>query len=88
MLIGAIVWAREIKLHDQQSQISNLLMFHFFFRSRIHERGTISLRFLGIILEVFRLLVSVYNVYITNQFQKPFLLQRGRGVKSVSRGDC
>ncbi len=33
--------------------------------SRIHEQ-TISLRFLGIIL---RLEVSVYKVYITNQFQ-------------------
>ncbi len=28
----------------------------------------ISLRFLGIILRVLRLEVSVYNVYITNQF--------------------
>ncbi len=36
-------------------------------RSRIHEH-TISLRFLGIILRVLRLEVSVYNVYITNQF--------------------
>jgi hypothetical protein len=33
----------------------------------IHER-TISLTFLGIILRVLRLEVSVYNVYITNQF--------------------
>ncbi len=36
-------------------------------RSLIHER-TISLRFLGIILRVLRLEVSVYNVYIPNQF--------------------
>ncbi len=41
-------------------------------RSRIHER-TISLRFLGIILIVLRLEVSLYNVYITNQFQPLFL---------------
>jgi hypothetical protein len=33
--------------------------------------------------------VSIYNVYITNQFQAPFA-QGGVnvGVKSVSRGDC
>jgi hypothetical protein len=37
-------------------------------RSGIYER-TISLRFLGIILRVLRLEASVYNVYITNQFQ-------------------
>jgi hypothetical protein len=36
-------------------------------RSRIHERA-VSLRFLGIILRGLRLEVSVYNVYITNQF--------------------
>jgi hypothetical protein len=40
-------------------------------RSRIYER-TVSLMFLGIILRVFRLEVSVYNVYITNQFQTTF----------------
>ncbi len=39
--------------------------------SRIHER-TISLRFLGIILRVLRLEVSICNVYITNQFQTTF----------------
>jgi hypothetical protein len=50
-------------------------------RSRIHER-TISLRFMGILLRVLRLEVSVYNVYITNKFQTILLL------KSVSRGDC
>jgi hypothetical protein len=43
-------------------------------RSRIHER-TILLRFLGIILRVLRLEVSVYT--ITNQY-KPLLL-KGRG---------
>jgi hypothetical protein len=36
-------------------------------RSRIHKH-TVSLRFLGIILRVFRLQVSVYNVYIANQY--------------------
>jgi hypothetical protein len=46
------------------------------YRSRIHER-TISLRFLGIILRVLRLEVSVYNAYITNQFQTTF--SRGGG---------
>jgi hypothetical protein len=50
-------------------------------RSRIHKR-TISLRFLGIILRVFRVEVSVYNAYITNQFQTTFA-QEG-GVKSVA----
>jgi hypothetical protein len=40
-------------------------------RSRIHER-TIALRFSGRILRVLRLEVSVYNVYIRNQFQTPF----------------
>jgi len=43
--------------------------------------------FLGIIVRVLRLEVSVYNAYITNQFQTTFA-QGGRGVKSVSRGDC
>ncbi len=57
-----------------------------FTRSRIHER-TISLRFLGIILRVFRLEISVYNVYITNQFQTTFA-QGVKGVKSVSIGAC
>jgi hypothetical protein len=40
------------------------------------------LRFLGIILRVFRLEVSVYKVYITNQFQttfEPFLVKGGGG---------
>jgi hypothetical protein len=39
--------------------------------SRIHER-TIALRFLGIILRVLRLEVSVNNIYITNKFQTTF----------------
>ncbi len=46
-------------------------------RSRIHER-TILLRFLGIIMRILRLEVSVYNVCITNRFQITFA--QGRGV--------
>ncbi len=57
---------------------------HSWTRGRIHERN-ILLRFLGIILRVFRLEVSVYNVYITNQFQTTFA--RGEGRKSVGSGD-
>jgi hypothetical protein len=46
-------------------------------RSRIHER-TISLRFLGIILSVLRLEVSVYNVYIIQtRFQTTFAWRGG-----------
>jgi hypothetical protein len=45
-----------------------------------HER-TIRLRFLGIILRVLRLGVSICNVYITNQFQTTFA-RRGE-VKSI-----
>jgi hypothetical protein len=47
-------------------------------RSRIHE-PTILLRFLGIILRVLRLEVSVFNVYITNQFQTTFARVGGGG---------
>jgi hypothetical protein len=47
------------------------------------------LRFLGTILGVLRLEVSLYNVYITNQFQATFAQgERGGGVKSFSRRDC
>jgi hypothetical protein len=46
-------------------------------RSRIQER-TLSLRFLSIILKVLRLEVSVYSVYITNQFQTTFAHGRGK----------
>jgi hypothetical protein len=45
-----------------------LTLLFALYRSRIHER-TNSLRFMGIIWRVLRLEVSVYNVYITNQFQ-------------------
>ncbi len=37
-------------------------------------------------MKVLRVEVSVYNVYITNQFQSTFA-QEGRGVKSFTRGD-
>ncbi len=47
--------------------------------SRIHERTNL-LMFLGIILRILRLEVSVYNVYITHQFKTTFA-QGGRGVK-------
>jgi hypothetical protein len=47
------------------------------YRSQIHECA-ISLRFLGAILKVLRLEVSVYNVYNTNQFN-PLLLGGGGG---------
>jgi hypothetical protein len=49
--------------------------------SRIHD-CTILLSFLDIILRVLRLKVSVYNVYITNQFQPTFAqVGGGRGSK-------
>jgi hypothetical protein len=67
--------------NSQQNQ-----KFSAFYRSRIHKR-TISLRFLGMILKVLRLQVSVYNVYITKQFHTTFAQGVG-GVKSFSRGDC
>jgi hypothetical protein len=47
-------------------------------RSRIYE-NKISLRFLGIILRVLKLEVSVYNVFITNQFQTTFARGGGGG---------
>ncbi len=65
-------------LYRQRSPHSNTVCWYsaYEYRSQIHER-TISLRFLGIILSVLRFEVSVYNVYIINQF-KPVLL-RGDG---------
>ncbi len=50
-------------------------------RSRIHEH-TISLMFLGIILRVLRLAISVYNVYITNRSLTNFA-RGGGGVNLV-----
>jgi hypothetical protein len=44
------------------------------------------LRFLGIILRVLKLEVSVNNVYITNHYQGPILLKGVRG--GVRRDDC
>jgi hypothetical protein len=62
------------------SSLNSLLNMYI---SRIHER-TISFKFLGIILKVLRLEVSVYNVYITNySFKKIFLKRGGVGLKSV-----
>jgi hypothetical protein len=52
-------------------------------QSRIHER-TISLRFLGIILRVLRLEVSIYNVYIINQVQSPFAREGGGPLVEVT----
>jgi len=47
-------------------------------KPKIRER-TISLRFLGIILGVLRLEVSVYYVYIAKQFQTTFVGGEGEG---------
>jgi len=57
-------WAtRQLTVHNTEH------MFAFF----IEQKGEfLSLRFLGIILRVLRLEVSVFNVYITNQFQITF----------------
>jgi hypothetical protein len=41
--------------------------------------NVLALRFLGIILKVFRLEVSVYHVYNTNQFQPTFARGGGGG---------
>ncbi len=46
--------------------------------SKIHER-TISLRFLGIILRVLRLEVSVYNVYISKKHVSNHFARGGGG---------
>ncbi len=45
------------------------------------------LRFLGVILRVLRIEVSVYNVYITKQFQTTFARGWGGGVGVISV-DC
>ncbi len=55
----------------------SLQSFHGCTLYQVHGRK-ISLRFLGLILRVLRLEVSVDNVYITNQFQTN-LLQGGGG---------
>ncbi len=51
-------------------------------RSRIHER-TFSLRFLGIVLKVLRLKVSVYNVYTSF---KQLMLRGGGGGDPLVEG--
>ncbi len=53
----------------------------FLSRSRIHER-TISLRFLGLILRVLRLEVSINNVTLQTSF-KPLCSRGEGGVKSL-----
>jgi len=72
--------------HNRSQELLRILLWeqhmspiNFWDRSRIYKR-TISLRFLGIILKVIRLEVSVYNVYLTNQFQTTFTK---RGVKFI-----
>jgi hypothetical protein len=57
--------------------LGDILVLCFQTRSRIHER-TISLRFLGIILGVLILEVSVNNVTLQTSF-KPLLLRGGGG---------
>jgi hypothetical protein len=68
----------QINVHTQQKTTCHDI-FHIS-RSRIHQR-TISLRFLGIILRVPGLEVSLYNVYCTLQtdFKQVFLKGRGGG---------
>ncbi len=63
------------------NQNRKIFTFLYAVSREVHEH-TISLRFLGIILRVFRLEVSASNVYIANQFQATFFLG-WRGVKSV-----
>ncbi len=66
--------------------LRDMFVFNSGTRSRILEH-TISLRFLGLILRVLRLEVSVYNVFITNQFQTTFA-HGGVKLSSVFRGAC
>ncbi len=87
----SLILARSISLDSTfksvQRQQKSLIFYIYSFlivnhsqqsRSRIHER-TISLRFLGIILKVLRIEVSVSNMYITNKLQTTFA--QGGGVK-------
>ncbi len=58
--------------HSKKMECSSLLLhFPYISCSRIHER-TISLRFLGIILKLLKIEVSLYDVYITNHLQTTF----------------
>ncbi len=84
-ILGFYCWPLASPFYNHVTPGGTGYMLDYLFSSRIHER-IVSLRFLGIILRVLRLEVSVYNVNITNQFQ-PAFTQGGRGVKSVSRGD-
>ncbi len=47
-------------------------------------KRTISFRFLGIILRVLRLEVSVYNVFTTNELQTTFARRGGGGVITIN----
>ncbi len=58
--------------------IGQLDLHNLSIQSRNHER-TISLRFLGITLKVIMREVSLYNVYITNQFQTTLVRGMGGG---------
>ncbi len=55
----------------------NVCIIYMHTGSQINKHR-ISLRFLGIILRIHRLEVSIYNVCLTNQFQTTFA-QEGRG---------
>ncbi len=70
------------------SFVSTFIVIYNFYltRSRIHER-TISLRFLGKILRDLRNKLSVYNVYIKNQFQTTFVQGGGGGLKTEGLGE-
>jgi hypothetical protein len=72
--VQRVPWTKYLQRH----QILNVGISFKFTRRRIHEH-TNSLRFLDIILRVHRLEVSVYNVYITNQFPTTFARGRGGG---------
>jgi hypothetical protein len=58
-------------IRDKQLALVILSLNSLLYWSRIHEH-TISLGFLGMILRVLRLEFSVYNFYITTQFQTTF----------------
>ncbi len=81
-----IEWIHAYKMHEKKASCYQTILQKYLnliviivYWSRIHER-TFSLRFLGIILRVLRLEVSVYNVYISNQFQTTFAQGGGGGI--------
>ncbi len=86
-------FARNKKIHRVPRHINNRYIKSYIIwllpvkrtvesRSVIHEH-TILFRFLGIILRVFRLEISVYNGPVSNHYYS-----RERGGGSVSRSDC